>query len=552
MTTSKPDFVFKRHAYIGSADAEGDEKFLKSCFVDTGDLRVLRDCHDARRIVVGRTGAGKSALLFQIRQLEDNVIDLPPETLSLNYISNSDVLKFFETAGVKLDIFYQLLWRHVFTVELLRQKFSIRDESSKKTFISRLRDIFLRDRAKQKAIDYLQQWGEKFWQETEYRIKEFTTKLESDLKANLEFDLSNIKFGVDAADKLTEEQRREVLYKGQRVVNDVQIKDLAQVIRLLADDIFINQQERFYILIDRLDENWAEDKIRYKLIRALIETIRSFQKIQTVKIVVAIRTDLLEQVYELTRDSGFQEEKYESLYLKVRWSREQLTELLDKRVSALIREQYTKRTVRLSDIMPPRIHSKPFIDYLLDRTFHRPRDAILFLNNCLERAEGKAQLLARDITSAEGDYSAKRLRSIHDEWGTHFPEVLSYPKILEKRDFPFKIRSISRDDIDAFAVELCADVKNKADPIYLEAQKYLDGTKASGAFLNYLFRTLHKLGIVGIKTDSFKALNWYYLTDLCLHEGEVKPTSSIYVHPTFWRVLGIRAEVLKSSLEDIN
>jgi len=539
-STQVTEYVFKRHASIGAADAADDKKFLKQCFIDTGDSNVLRNCDDPRRIIVGRTGVGKSALLQNLKDIEDHVIELPPETLSLNYICNSDIIKFFENAGVKLDIFYQLLWRHVFTVELLKAKYGIKDEKSNKSFTDNLKEKFFRkDKGKQKGIEYLQQWGEQFWQETEYRIKEFTTKLETDLKAQLTGSLAGIKLGANAADKLTEEQKKEIVHSAQKVVNNVQIKDLAEVIRLLAEDVFIDPQERFYITIDRLDEDWAEDIVRYKLIRGLIETIRSFQKLTNVKIIIALRSDLLERVYQLTRDPGFQEEKYESLYLPISWSKDQLTQLLNCRVEALVKEQYTRRQVHLSDILPKRLGSKPSLDYILDRTFMRPRDAILFLNTCIEKAEGKSVLTLKNITTAEGEYSNKRLRSLQDEWGSLFPALTLYTKILEKRESPFKMRSISIDVLDDFVVEITSDRRYIEDPMYLNAQKYIIGEKTVNSIINSLFMILYKVGVVGIKTDAHTHLRWSYLDEPTLNQGEVKPTSSIYIHPTFLRVLGI-------------
>ena len=55
----------------------------------------------------------------------------------------------------------------------------------------------------------------------------------------------------------------------------------------------------------------ADDGLKYKLIRALIETIKSFRQVRSVKIVVSLRLDLLQRVISETRDSGFQSEKYE-------------------------------------------------------------------------------------------------------------------------------------------------------------------------------------------------------------------------------------------------
>ncbi len=382
------------------------------------------------------------------------------------------------------------------------------------------------------------------------RIKEFTTKLESDLKGQLGGKFSGVSLEAEMADKLTEEQKQEVIHKGQKVVNDVQIRDLAEVVKLLAEDAFIDPQERFYITIDRLDENWADEKIRYKLIRALIETIRTFGQIKTVKIVIALRTDLLERVCFLTRDAGFQEEKYESLYLPIRWSKDNLRAVLDRRVEALIREQYTTRPVRLPDILTWKLGEKSGTDYILERTFMRPRDAILFLNKCLEKAEGKAMLALKDVRAAEGEYSAKRLSSLQDEWGVQFPNVVSYTRILEKKQIHFKMRTISRDEMDNFVLGLCADSNCLNDPIYLEAQKYIDGKRTLNSFNNFMFRILYKLGVVGVKTDSHTPTRWSYLDVAILPEGEVKPTSSIYIHPAFWRALGINVESLGSKVTD--
>lgn len=111
--------------------------------------------------------------------------------------------------------------------------------------------------------------------------------------------------------------------------------------------LFNNKQQKYYIVIDKLDDEWGDNDndndIRYRLIRALIETIRGFRKIVPVKIIVALRTDLLYRVFDRTRDSGFQEEKYEDYILHIKWRKNELRDLLDKRINLLIRETYTKK-----------------------------------------------------------------------------------------------------------------------------------------------------------------------------------------------------------------
>lgn len=126
-------FIFRSNQIIGAAAAEQDGAFLSQCFIDTGDLAILCDCEDPRRILVGRTGAGKSALISRLAELDDRVIQIQPESLSLAYIANSNILRFFTEAGVKLDIFYRLLWRHILCVEILKKRFHIDSEDRKKS-----------------------------------------------------------------------------------------------------------------------------------------------------------------------------------------------------------------------------------------------------------------------------------------------------------------------------------------------------------------------------------------------------------------------------------
>ena len=102
----------------------------------TVELDILRDNNRPSDIIMGRTGSGKSALLERLRATEEKVIEIAPECLALNYVSNNDTLKFFIAAGVDMDLFYRLLWRHVFVVEVLREHYHIVNEQARDSFLS--------------------------------------------------------------------------------------------------------------------------------------------------------------------------------------------------------------------------------------------------------------------------------------------------------------------------------------------------------------------------------------------------------------------------------
>jgi len=177
-----------------------------------------------------------------------------------------------------------LLWQHTLAVELIKNKYDIDGPQAKSNFIDSIAALISGNHKKQQALKYIEEWGHKFWVDTETRIKEFTDKLEANLKSSIDSNIPGVKLSSQAAALLSEEQKSEVIHYGKKVVNEVQIEKLAKIVNLLAEDIFTDPQKKVYILIDRLDENWVEDGLRYKLIRALIETIRKFRNIEPVKI----------------------------------------------------------------------------------------------------------------------------------------------------------------------------------------------------------------------------------------------------------------------------
>lgn len=535
-TNSGMLFRFNKDDSVGEPDAESDERFLSACFIDTGDYRTLTDCSKPQCIVVGRTGSRKSALLKRIQQCEERVIEIAPENLSLQFLSNSDILRVLEKAGVKLDIFYTLLWKHVLVVELIKFHYKLTTEEKTDTWLSNiLGRLKTKDQGKQRALSYIREWGDKFWHETEYRVKEITQRLEQNIKAELGVELETLKIGATGQVRKETEHLTEVLNKAQRVINSIQIKALSDVLRFLAEDVFNDDQIRTYVIIDKLDEGWAEDNIRYRLIRSLIETLKSFRSIAAVKIVVSMRTDLLETVLEKTRDAGFQQEKYVSLFLHIKWTKSQLKDLLDKRVRALVRERYTNTSLGLTDIFPKKVSHLDFLDYLAIRTLYRPRDAIAFVNECVRRSEGKNSITVTTVQHAETEYSAKRLTALGFEWAEHYPKLVDYFSLLEQLPSKFKLSQISRDRIEGYALDHMDE--KSSDPIDTASYTFINGGSPQ-AFLLVLVKALYHIGIIGIKPDGFNATRWAYDESVAPSDGQIKPSSVIFLHPMIWSRLG--------------
>lgn len=543
MASSVQKFRFRSHDTVGGADAESDHAFLKRCFVETGDLDILLDRADYRRIVLGRTGAGKTALISHLADMGTNrVLNVKPESLALSYISNCTILQFVEGLGVNLDTFFKLLWRHVFTVEVIKAHFHLDGPQSMGGVVAWLKNVFDdKKRQHEKALSYLERWGSRFWEQTDYRIQELTTKLERELQASISTAIPSFPAKLKGGADLTREEKATIVERARFVVNQVQIQELSYVLELL-DEILDDPQEPYYIVIDNLDENWIEERLRYPLVRAPIETVRDFRRVRNAKVVVALRRDLIDRVIKLSRSAGFQEEKYESLYLELNWTKSQLIEVLDKRISRLVKRSYTTQAASHKDLLPPSVDGKPTIDYMLERTLMRPRDIIMFFNACIRNAVNNPQVTARMLREAEGEYSRGRLRSLADEWIGDYPDLMDLTVLLKNRSERFRVSELTDDACLDVAIRLLS-VRGRKDAQLATLLRRVDADPANiREFRNWAVACFYRVGLIGLKLEAYDAVAWSMSGRRSISTSEITGDARAMVHPCYWRSLGIKPE----------
>lgn len=540
MTKTDEQIIWKNLS-IGAPDAEADRDLLNECFVDSGCLDLIRNTGKHNSIVLGRTGAGKSAVLLRLQSLETNVIVLNPLELAFRYIENSTVIQFFEKAGVNLNLFYRLLWRHILITELIKKKFNFRDQGSLSRWLENFINKIDKNSARARSLAYLRRWGERFWEDTEVRLSEITKKIESELSASLEGSALAAKLKGGTSRHLTDEERAEVVSRGSAVINNIQIADLNRVMQVFADEVFNDPQKRFYITIDTLDEEWVSQSSRYRLIRALIEEVRTFRgEIPNVKVLIALRRDLLDNVFEETRDGGFQEEKYETYYAKINWSRADLLEMLRLRVNEVFKRKYTNRSIELNDVFPKTRGDKTPYEYMLERTMFRPRDVIAYANECFTIAADRPRVSWQAITDAEINYSRKRRNALVDEWLSTYPSVGIVLDGLRSMPESFSRSVITDDAIDAMAAQLCA--LNNEDELVRLSQKLYEptGSTTRAQVLNCALQILYKIGAIGLKFSSESPYIWSFRDQPSISFGEAKRAMSIRIHKMLWRGLEIR------------
>jgi hypothetical protein len=321
---------------------------------------------------------------------------------------------------------------------------------------------------------------------------------------------------------------------------------LGGIIELLSE-ILDDPQKPFFIVIDRLDEQWADEAVRYNLLKGLIDAVKEFGKVHYAKIIICLRIDLIEQLFRHVRsEAGFQEDKYRSLYLPLRWNREHLIALLDRRIAALIRDRYTGYTPTHKDILPPSVRvgqrkdKQNTIDFILARTWNRPRDIIEFLNLSIGRCEGKPRLTQEVILDVEADYSRNRLRAIYQEWYKDYFELPEAVKaFVEKRPSRYLLNEITQTTINDWSLAVACTQPQTKGRLWDLAAKFIGCELPEADFRRNLASILYRTGIVGLKMTSTSPVRWADNESYTIALAELDDQVQVYVHPGLWRVLGI-------------
>lgn len=202
------------------------------------------------------------------------------------------------------------------------------------------------------------------------------------------------------------------------------------------------------VVIDDLDRAWVDERLVNDLIRCLFRAVLDLKRVSNLKVLVALRTNIFQEL-DFGRRSGGQEEKLRALVLNMRWTRPSLVELLETRVQ-VAGSSFGLEHATLADLFPNTNNTRGnAIEYMLDRTLLRPRDAIAFVNECFALGIGKTRLAWTDIQTAERSYSASRLMALRDEWKETYPGIAQVAEVFKSAPYRMNRHHFSKrlDDV---------------------------------------------------------------------------------------------------------
>jgi len=320
---------------IGTGNAESDDEFLFKCFVEHSALAAAVNPDSAGMIIAGRTGSGKTAILRAVQYKNDQQVEIDPAEMAMDYVANSDALRFVHAIGGDLNLLFQALWKHVLCIEFIRLRYDVKNSEKSRNIFNRFAEAFLADERKKRSIEYLREWEGKFWITMDQNIKELTEEYEKKLVGEFGGEIEKFKAGGQYEKRMSAGQKSELVARSRKIINSDQLAKLHGVIDILSNEAATDHL--YFVLIDRLDENWVDNSIRFRMIRSLVEALKSFRRIRNLKVLVALRTDVLERVVQETADLSFQREKFEDYYIKMNWSKRDLRSLVDLRLIELFK-----------------------------------------------------------------------------------------------------------------------------------------------------------------------------------------------------------------------
>ena len=531
--------VLNNTSRIGRISAEADEEFLFECFVDSPALAELKLNDSPKMLLLGSTGAGKTAIIRKIQQESDSANLIQLDEMALGYLGNSDVVNFLIGLDVNLDLFFQALWKHVILIEFIRLKFKVDNEEKSRYIFSQMFSAFNRDQRKAKGLDYLRKWESKFWISMDENIREITQNLETSVNAELGSEVAKFNGRAGYIRSLSTEKKTQLQRVARRFATPELLSDLSKVIDTLAEHV--TRTEPNFVLIDQLDENWIDPSIKYPMIRARIESLKSLRRISDLKTVVALRSDLLEKVILETKNAGFQSEKYEDYIVRLKWNSKQLKSLVNKRINFLFKRKYSQENITFEDIFSEKVKnsSSPFTA-ILDRTLYRPRDVINFVNVCLESAEGKTFVSRRNFSLAEQSYSANRLTAMAEEWQNVILNADAVLDMLKGKKEIFEIAEFcSSDLLEQLVQHYPKDIQSRPDELWQLVSDAMSRDVQPFELACTLISRLHLMGAIGVKYDPSLPYQFFFETQKPLPTMQLDLSTKVKVHPMLHSTLGV-------------
>jgi len=385
---------------IGDVSAENEILALESYFVKTPQYHQASTGH--ARLVVGRKGSGKSAVFYAVsRRLthdEQNIVlDLKPE--GHQFVKLREVVLAKMSEGLQLHTL-TALWNYLLLIEIAKEALARRGGSS-------YDDPVLFAKFKRLEILYQQHVGE-----DEGDFSERVLKLVNRIVDGLA--------GAGDCAALATSAITNLVYKDH----------ILTIERVIMD--CLSPSQRVWVLVDNLDKGWAylgSHAAEIAILRCLLEATRKIghwcdQDGVDFRSIVFVRKDIFDLLVDKTPDRG------KEAVANLDWSDIELfKQLIARRLVATTPELKGGFDEIWPQVVNPHVFGENSFNYILSRTFLRPRDILNFLRKAIEVAVSREHIRVEqeDLRAAEVAFSEDMLNDLRYEIrdvAADFPDLL--------------------------------------------------------------------------------------------------------------------------------
>jgi hypothetical protein len=360
---------------LGAVDAESDKR-LGEYFVTTPQAKAALELRKSH--FLGRKGAGKSALFTQLGSLfikaghtKLRVIPITPNEYAWS------ALRQYKEAGLLSEQAHANAWKFTIAVEIaavLTEESDALYHESTHSNLKRLR---------------------KFIQENYGgKLPDAVTTAKRLVKGLDSFDLGA--FGFKVGFKRGE---------GDQPLTPQIVDLLFNDLQKLADDIGI------VVAFDRLDDSWDGSDEAKSLLIGLLKATKEIndkysdpKNVNGISCAVFLRSDIYDSLQFDDKD------KHRPLEESITWTVDLLRKMVNERLpkDVSVDELFEAGEMRGS--------IAPF-NYIVKRTFLRPREVIQFLQECINRAGRESTEITKDaIRYAEDKYSVWKVEDVKQEY----------------------------------------------------------------------------------------------------------------------------------------
>lgn len=465
---------------LGDVRAEVDSKMLNAAFFESADYRTLIESSD-RCIVVGRRGAGKSALAYRLGQHYSTEVGTKIVTVSPDedqIIGLRPIVEMFGSDYRLIRAGSIVAWRYALLMELMSPIY----------YRVKRKEAF----AHSNHFQHMDRWCSNSYG--------FTARLREVLKSVIDPNSS-------VADRVSD------------LAQQLEMREVEGTVRLVLEE----SKTKFVLIIDRLDEGYEPDDTGVALINGLIQAaIDVNTKFSGVRPIVFVRDNIYRAVAK--HDPDFSR-NIEGQTLRLHWDEYGLLNLIASRLRVAF-DIKLQQSARVWDQCTAReLHGNDGFRRCLRLTLYRPRDLLILLNDAFLSAGQQDRDV---IVPADMDWSAKtvstnRLDDLVKEYTSIFPSLQLMIGAFANRSREMTVRA---------AAELLAPIVLRDD--YEPAkQRYFTLAGSPEACL----RDLYGVGFLGL--EDLGSGQFVFSHDGKDPSREFSGDQRILIHPCYWMALNL-------------